>query len=198
MAATAPISPELYEKTQKIDLYRLRATEYLQRYEKMRDLEWKVLFQTYAGYAGIAATCWHIHGLQWEMPHRAMIGTFIFFLATQYLSLHIQERLLNFDATYESWMKQICALVGADANFDPGPGTKKLWHKYTWTYHTQLLLASLTSVSLLLYEAGLAHDRPGTLLAWLNVLIVICGLSLGCYAERRRRQSDVNFRQTKA
>ena len=194
MAGTTPISPEIQKETQKLDLYKLRAAEYRERYEKMRDLEWKVLFQTYAGYAGIAAACWHIHGLQWEMPRRVMIGTFIFFLATQYLSLHIQERLLNFNATYDNWMEQVCALAGVDSNFDPGPGTKKLWHKYTWTYHTQLFLASLTSVSLLLYEAGLAHDRPRTLLAVLNVLIVICGLSLGYYAEQRK----ANFRQTNA
>jgi hypothetical protein len=188
MAGIVPVPPEIQNK---VDLYKLRAAEYRERYEKMRDLEWKVLFQTYAGYAGIAAACWHIHGLQWEMPHRVMIGTFIFFLATQYLSLHIQVRLLNFDATYERWMEQICPLAGVDSNFDPGPGTKKLWHKYTWTYHTQLFLASLTSVSLLLYEAGLAHDRPRTLIAVLNVFIVICGLSLGYYAERDRRQTDV-------
>jgi hypothetical protein len=91
----------------KIDLFKLRAAEYRERYESMRNLEWKVLFQTYAGYAGIAAAVTHIHGLQWDVTRRTMIGTFIFFLATQYLSIHIQERLINFDATYESWIEQI-------------------------------------------------------------------------------------------
>ena len=155
----------------KLDLYKLRATEYRERYESMRNLEWKVLFQTYAGYAGIVAAVAHIHGLQWYVPRRMMIGTFIFFIATQYLSMRIQERLINFDATYESWIKQICLLVGVDANFDPGPGIQKLWHKYTWTYHTQLLLACLTSMGLLSYEAGLPHEKPRDLLIVLNVLI---------------------------
>jgi hypothetical protein len=173
----------------KIDLYKLRAAEYRERYESMRDLEWKVLFQTYAGYAGIAAAVAHIHGLQWYVPRRMMIGTFIFFLATQYLSIHIQERLINFDATYESWIKQLYPLVGIDPKFDPGPGTKNLWHKYTWTYHTQLLLACLTSMGLLSYEAGLPHEKPRDLLIVLNVLIVIFAVILGCHAEWRRRKS---------
>jgi len=60
----------------KIDLFKLRAAEYRERYESMRNLEWKVLFQTYAGYAGIAAGVAHIHGLQWDVPRRMMIGTF--------------------------------------------------------------------------------------------------------------------------
>jgi hypothetical protein len=168
----------------------LRASEYRERYESMRKLEWKVLFQTYAGYVGIAAAVAHINGLQWYVPHRVMIGTFVFFLATQYLSLHIQERLIDFDATYESWIKQICPLVGVDENFDPGPGTEKLWHKYTWTYHTQLLLACLTSTGLLSYEAGLPHEKPRNLLIALNVLIITCAGILACYAQWRRGKSE--------
>src|SRR5271165_2259298 len=40
----------------KIHIYKLRADDWRSRYEGMRDLEWKVLIQVYAGYAAIAVS----------------------------------------------------------------------------------------------------------------------------------------------
>jgi hypothetical protein len=38
----------------KIEAYKIGADEFRERYEGMRDLEWKLLLQVYAGYAAIA------------------------------------------------------------------------------------------------------------------------------------------------
>jgi hypothetical protein len=183
--------PPAFQSDPKIDLFKLRAAEYRERYESMRNLEWKVLFQIYAGYAAIAAAVSHLHALKWEVPRREMVGTLVFFFATQYLYVCIQERLINFNATQENWMKHIYRLLGADSALDPGPGTEKLWHKYFWTYDIQLFLASLTTAALLSYEAGLANKNPKGLLIGLNILVVVCALTLKSFAEWRRIQSGV-------
>jgi len=168
----------------KIALFTLRASEYRDRYESMRSLEWKVLIQAYVGYAAIGIGFWHVADhphADWRMSTFAMIATFLFFLATQYLCFRIQERLIAFDKTYENWIKQIYGLVGVNPDNDPGPGTRELGHQYFWTYDTQLFLGLLTLAGLLCYEANLGFDKyqpMGCLLAALIVLAIIYALVL--------------------
>lgn len=136
------------------DLCKLQFEEYRSRYESMRSLEWKVLFQTYAGYTAIAIAFQHakqnlVDGYRWLFP---IAVTLTFFVATQYLTFRIQERLLAFGVTYENWSEKIKGLIKADIG-KPGPGTSRLGHPFFWTYDIQLFLALLTCAGLLGYEA---------------------------------------------
>jgi hypothetical protein len=168
MANGAPV-----ENNPRIDLYKLRAAEYRDRYESMRSLEWKVLFQAYVGYAAIATVFWHCHKiLDWQVSRMAMTVTCVFFLATQYLCFRIQERLISFNVTYENYMKELYGLAGIDLNFDPGPGTNNLSHKYFWTYDIQLLLAGITSGGLLWFENSFAVNAQCYFVSLATLMVV--------------------------
>jgi hypothetical protein len=143
------------EKDPKYSLYKFRAAEYLARYESMRSVEWRVLFQTYGGYAAIAIVSVHIHGKfqhGWLGSFLIMAMTVAFFIATQYLYARIQERLINFNETYEAYanaMHWVPSFVE-----ELGPSTAALGHQYYWTYTTQLLLSIFIVTGFLVYQAA--------------------------------------------
>ena len=158
MHRVAELNNDSEELERKIDLYTLRAAEYRDRYENMRNTEWKVLFQVYAGYAVIAIVFEHVNDkfhFHLLVVSLAVLATSVFFAATQYLSFRIQERLINFNKTYDEYVRAMHSQLKID---ELGPGTSLLGHKYYWTYHTQLILSILTLAGLLSYEvvAGLA------------------------------------------
>jgi len=163
MAAGAPA----LETRNKIALYKIRSEEYRRRYETMRSLEWKVLFQAYAGYAAITIGFSRLDPkfLNYKLVTAPSIwlimwATFLFFAMTQYLSFRIQERLIVFGVTYENWNKKISSLEDngkTEPDQEPGPGIDMLGHPYFWTYDVQLFLALLTCVGVLCYEAMLRN-----------------------------------------
>ena len=140
----------------RLDMYKLRAEEYRKRYESMRSLEWKVLFQVYAGYAAIAVAFYRlIEGQRFDhsgvVAGLAISATAIFYLASRYLNYRIEERLINFNETYLSYLDVMQSSLEVDKQ---GPGTSALGGKYYWTYRVQLILSTLTLTGLLLYEAA--------------------------------------------
>ncbi len=151
--------PEDTSKPDSADLYKSRAAEYLTRYENMRTLEWKVLFQVYVGYAAIAVLfarlieSFHFH---WMFRIVAMVCTLIFFVAIQYLYFRIQERLILFNETHEAYMNKV--RPGSEAGLPKGLGQVALGHQYFWTYDTQLVLSTLTLTGILAYEAVFGFD----------------------------------------
>ena len=140
----------------QFELYKLRIEEYHNRYESMRALEWRLLFQVYAGYAAIAFAFKYLNA-SGEFPNSklvawlAIFATLIFYLASRYLTYRIQERLIKFDETRERYMAESGSALHVH---EPRPGTDSLGHKYYWTYHIQLILSTLTLAGLLAYEAA--------------------------------------------
>src|SRR6266700_3045167 len=91
-------------------LFSSRAEEYLDRYEKIRDLEWKIVFQLYVGYAALAVA--FIHLAAEFCGHAsflvvAMGATITFFAAVQYVYFRIQERLIVFNETHEAYIRNM-------------------------------------------------------------------------------------------
>jgi hypothetical protein len=141
----------------RVDLYKFRAEEYRGRYESMRNLEWKVLFQVYAGFAAIAVAFTYVR--EHELGHDkvvsllAMVVTLIFYAAARYLSFRIQERLIRFNQTLENYLAELDSALQISR---PNPGTDSLGHQYYWTYHIQLILSTLTLWGLLAFQAAKA------------------------------------------
>lgn len=144
------------------ELVKLRAAEYRDRYESMRKLEWKVIYQVYAGYAVIAAVFFKLidqFGHHWAFRLLALIGTFGFFLAAQYLYYRIQERLIIFNETHTYYMKMVVPALD-DPPKELGLGQRALAHQYSWTYETQSILSVFTALGLMAYEAVIGHVMP--------------------------------------
>lgn len=143
--------PEIECYKLQVDLYKFRAAEYRGRYEAMRNLEWKILFQGYAGYAAIAIAFTYVQG---NIGHGkvvsslAMSATVVFYLGSRYLGYRIQERLIKFNET----LKNCLAELGNSLNLsDPHPS---LGHQYYWTYDVQHILSTMTMWGLLAFEAA--------------------------------------------
>ena len=141
----------------------LQAKEYHDRYESMRSLEWKVIFQVYAGYAAIATVFFKLidqFGHHWAFRLVALGATLGFFLAAQYLYYRIQERLIVFNETHTHYMKKIIPAFNASLLNELGLGQRALGHPYFWTYETQSILSALTALGLMAYEAVIGHSMP--------------------------------------
>jgi hypothetical protein len=136
----------------RFDLYKLRAEEYLGRYESMRVLEWKILFQMYGGYAAIALAYDHLQTKNSDnqilLACFAIFATLAFYSAARYLTFRIQERLISFDNARRAYLKQMHALLQTSEI-----PMKPLGHRFHWSYHTQLLLSTLTCFCLVSYAS---------------------------------------------
>jgi hypothetical protein len=144
------------------ELAKLRALEYRDRYESMRDLEWKVIVQVYVGYAGVAAVFFKLidqFGHHSAFRLVALSGTLGFFLAAQYLYYRIQERLIIFNETHTYYMKMVIPELD-DPPKELGLGQRALAHQYFWTYETQSILSALTAFGLMAYEAVIGRPMP--------------------------------------
>lgn len=80
----------------KKDVYKFRAEEFERSFFSLRNLEWKIIFQLYIGYAAIAAAFVGITN-KYEVNSRiSTISTLVVIVLAgieTYLSLRIQERL---------------------------------------------------------------------------------------------------------
>jgi phosphatidylglycerophosphate synthase len=187
------------ESSDKIDFYKLCREEYRDRYESMRSLEWKVLFQAYAGYAAIAVAFSHLKPWHANSPlyFVAMLVTLFFFVATQYLCFRIQERLVAFGITYKNYTDVLSNLMkGSDKEPPPGPGTSRLGHSFFWTYETQLCLAFLTFTGLLGYEAILTWHTYQPLDVYLLVSWFLVTVAGGAFACRLWWIVKITYRET--
>ena len=138
----------------------MRAEEYLARYESMRSLEWKIVFEIYAGYAAIATVFTKLlndfHCYR-SFPVLAMVTTFIFFAAIQYLYFRIQERLIVFNESHEACMR-VARSGEKNGNHvesflkEKRLGQDSLKHQYFWTYDVQLFISTIASAGLLAYQ----------------------------------------------
>jgi hypothetical protein len=157
----------------KIEFYKMRAVEFRARYESMRSLEWKMLIQAYGGYSAIAIGFSKIIRPNW-LSVFAIVATFLFFLATQYISFRIQERLIKFNEIYEYLVEKVESSLQVDMKVDPTQ--EKYGHEYFWTYDTQLFLGFLTAVGLLWYETTLVVKEPRVCLCILASLVALAGI----------------------
>jgi hypothetical protein len=127
----------------------------------MRELEWKILFQMYAGYAAIGIAYEHLRSK--NFAHQGLISsvsvgaTAAFYLAARYLTYRIQERLIAFDGVRDRYFTLMHNLVGADEV--PAP---RLGRPYYWTYNTQVILSTLACLCLVGYQVsrGLSIAPP--------------------------------------
>ena len=121
-----------------------------------------------------------------------MGATLLFFGATQYLSFHIQERLINFDVTHEKFVMKIYSLVQLEPEAESRSGKQDLRHKYFWTYDVQLFLAMLTLASLLFYQAKSGFDKhQSTICLWLLLgMAGIYAVVLRCIAKKYHKSID--------
>jgi hypothetical protein len=162
------------------DLYKLRVEEFRGRYESMRELEWKILFQMYGGYAAIAVVYEHLQVKsstnQILLSYSAIVATLVFYAAARYLTFRIQERLIKFDTARDKYVRQMHVLLQCEEE-TPIP----LGHRYHWSYHTQLILSTLTCLYLVGYEStqGLTFPfRPPITVGAVVAGVVITALLL--------------------
>lgn len=188
------------------ELAKSRATEYRDRYEGMRTLEWKVIFQVYAGYGVIAAVFFKLidqFGHHWTFRLLSLIGTLGFFLAAQYLYYRIQERLIVFNETHAYYMK-IVVPASDDPPKELGLGQRALAHPYFWTYETQSILSVLTALGLMAYEAVIGRPMPKeqfyfwTMFIPFGVIAVAVSISMDLHLRAKRDFIDKNLRNFKA
>jgi preprotein translocase subunit SecG len=180
--------PKIDDPSDRIELYKLRLEESRYRYESMRNLEWRVLFQTYAGYAAITVAFSHT-GTDRFLGRLAAIAMVIFFAATNYLYFRIQERMKSFGEAHTKNMKMIDKLLDEDgpliAHIAP------LGHKFFWTYDTQLVLSTCTLLSLQIYmfKDGFTINHQGEL-----ILFSLCaGVAIFLAARLRYLASKWDF-----
>ena len=172
----------------QVDLYKLRAQEYHDRYENARSVEWNTLFQVYAAYAGLAIAFKYVFYVGGTVHPKVICGlaigaTTIFYAASRYLNYRVQERIMVFDVTRDSYMLQL------DQAFHipkAKPGTDDLGDRYFWTYRTHLALSTFTFVGLLSYEAGSLVTKTTSMTVIFSLLacaLLLAGLLiyfLGC------------------
>ncbi|HLJ28865.1 MAG TPA: hypothetical protein VKY85_19300 [Candidatus Angelobacter sp.] len=133
---------------QKFDVYKLRAGEFRDRYERMRDTAWKVLFETYVAYGLIAAAFFKVSD---KFFHSTIAGvasgaTILFFAVNLFLWKRINERLRFFNEMYEAYMEELHSLAQA-----PKLPTKRLKFEFRWAYWPQILLNTITMLCLVAY-----------------------------------------------
>lgn len=173
--------------TEALEYFRLRAAEYRERYENMRDLEWKMLLQTYGGYAAIVITFQKLLDLKPSnsallelLPYGAMVATVAFCMAMHYIYYRIEERLIIFDKNYEYYARKQSELIN---HRDDAPGKKDLGHQFLWTYDTQMIIGTLAASALLFYEGF--QRAP---LAWNLAVTVVCLVGIGFWLLKRLRR----------
>ncbi|HEY2361987.1 MAG TPA: hypothetical protein VGK36_12780 [Candidatus Angelobacter sp.] len=147
-------APESERYKLLVDFYKMRIQEYCDRYESMRNLEWKMLFQVYAGYTAIAVTYRYVQSGSENFDHQwiswlGFAGTLIFYLAGRYLVYRIQERMMKFEETREAYLAEMEESFHLHKAF---PGTDGLGHQFYWTHRVQLILSTLTFAGLMAYE----------------------------------------------
>jgi len=174
-------APEADQYNLWVDFYKLRIQEYGERYESMRKLEWKVLFQVYAGYAAIALVYKYIQNDEKELDHRliswlALTGTMIFYAASRYLAYRIQERMMRFERTRDTYFKE---MESAYHIHKASPGTDGLGHQFYWTYRVQLVLSTLVLAGLTAYELAKGSGVPPRAVLLFIILIFSACLILG-------------------
>ena len=165
----------------RFELYKVRAEEYRGRYESMRELEWKILFQMYAGYAAIGIIYDHLRKTgsatidQSSLSWLAILAAVAFYAAARYLTYRIEERLIAFDACRLDYLSAMHASLTVD-EIALGP----LGSTYYWSYHTQLTLSTLACLAVIGYAAtqGLSAAFP-TLTMTIIVTLFLVGLRFG-------------------
>lgn len=174
LADFAGIQDEGERGKMQVELYKLRAEEYWERYQNARSVEWNTLFQVYAAYAGLAVAFKYIFD-EGKATHPklicilAVIATTIFYAASRYLNYRVQERLLIFDTTRENYLRQLdVAFNIPEAN----PGRRSLGDRYFWTFRTHLILSTVTFVGLLCYEVSKCMLTKDTSWWTLSTLLV--------------------------
>jgi hypothetical protein len=159
LAGFDDVSPQERGKL-RFDLYKVRVEEFRGRYESMRELEWKILFQMYAGYAAIAVIYEHLKGSSVPILTScvAIGATVVFYIAARVLTYRIEERLIVFDSIRLRYLTEMHTLLGTKEI----PWQNRLGNTYHWSYHTQLRLSTLVCLSLVGYEAtrGLTKFWP--------------------------------------
>lgn len=80
----------------KPELWKLRAEDFARNFESLRGVEWRIVFQLYAGYAAVALA-FHLLSEKYHgnsvLIAAAVTAYTILFVTALYLSLRIQERL---------------------------------------------------------------------------------------------------------
>ena len=75
----------------QVELYKLRAEEYRDRYQDARSVEWNTLFQVYAAYAGLAIAFKYVFEQEGKTHPKlicllAIAATTVFYAVSRYLN----------------------------------------------------------------------------------------------------------------
>jgi hypothetical protein len=133
-----------------------RAAEYEKRYETMQQLEWRLTFQVYAGYAAVAIASSHLH----DRLHRsllvasaAIIATAILYAVFWYVSLRVRERLRYFRKKQNQYIDTLRAMVAIPV---PVADRKGLKHQYVWGISAQQVLSLTAFAAIVVYNLARA------------------------------------------
>jgi hypothetical protein len=166
--------------TQVIDLYKMRAEEYEKRYEDMRDYEWKLLLQVYAGYAAMVIAFTYLTKGDGSSPLQGHVDstplavifmgiTIVFFSLTCYMTNRVQERLIRFDGLRLEYIKKIHSIL-----IKPEIETE-LFHRdrYFWTFRTQSATNLFVCLAVLSYEFAVGFPPDSNMRLWTRMPVIM-------------------------
>ncbi len=146
---------------QTFSFLQYRATEYEKRYESMQQLEWRLTFQVYAGYAAVAIATTHLHDHARHPQAVAMAGiaaSLVLYLVFWYISLRVKERQEYFRAKQNLYLDRLRTMV--DVPDLSVPQRKHLKHEYRWGMASQQVLSFSALAALVIYNLVRADLIP--------------------------------------
>jgi hypothetical protein len=100
----------------------------------------------------------------------------IFYAASRYLAYRIQERMIRFERTRDTYFREMESAYHIHKAI---AGTDGLGHQFYWTYRVQLVLSTLVLAGLTAYELAKGSGVPAKAILVSIALIFSACLILG-------------------
>lgn len=117
----------------QVALYRHRAEEFERSFYSLRTMEWQLVFQTYTGYAAVAAA---YVGIRTIIDHSPLVGaTFLFllaviFVASSFLLFQVQRRMHFTRSMQNAYLTELHRVLAPQINVPQGvvvPSFPRWW-----------------------------------------------------------------------
>lgn len=119
----------------------------------MQQLEWRLTFQVYAGYAAVALASSRLHdGARhpYEVAAAGIFASVVLYAVFWYTSLRVRERLVFFRSKQNLYIDHLRTVIGVP-RFST-PERKRLKHEYAWGMIAQQVLSFTAFAGLIIYN----------------------------------------------
>lgn len=162
-----------------LDLMTARAEEYARSFESMREMEWRVVFETYAGYTAIAVAFNYVHE---HYPRTLYVGRLftlaplLLLLVSSYFFMRVQERLHNLRKMQNEYLKTLHIVLRVEKIEDrPLRSPRVRWwqvaswfrehnppiHRKWYAYSVQLMISIAICFGLTVYIVASTRSGDG-------------------------------------